>query len=117
MAYLHCHSCDWSQDDFWDWKWAWKFWRHKALGYNPISSLIDCILTYSKPRYINYDWEFANDYGFKTPKIHSWRMLLFEISRLYQQFTTMEWGTFKAWKKHKLLAICPKCGARNFDID
>jgi hypothetical protein len=28
MAFLHCHNCDWSQDDFWE-----------PNGYNPLAGL------------------------------------------------------------------------------
>lgn len=28
MAFLHCHNCDWSQDDFWE-----------PNGYNPLENV------------------------------------------------------------------------------
>ena len=52
MAYLHCHSCEWGQDDFWRWKWTWRFWKFRPFGYNPISLMIEDIRGNLRPRYI-----------------------------------------------------------------
>jgi len=46
MSFLHCHSCDWGQDDFWDFSF-------KKYSYNPIKSFFG----YSLPRWIKPRWE------------------------------------------------------------
>ena len=118
MAYLHCHSCDWSQDDFWDWKWRWRIWKLRSLGYTPLALILEDIREYAKPRYIHYkiSW-FTNGHGFQSFKIHSWHMLILMIKHDFEQIITMKWWTWKSWQKHKMHATCPSCGARDFDID
>lgn len=63
MAYLHCHSCDWGQDDFWSlrfrfrWKKFSKSWWKLGLdfGYNPISKIINDIKWLWRPRWFSLD--------------------------------------------------------------
>ena len=120
MAYLHCHSCDWSQDDFWDWRWTWRFWKFRPFGYNPISLMIDDIRDYIKPRYIEFDSSFAREHGFKSSKIHSWSMLLLEWKRHFKRIFNQKWWTYNSWKKDKdrpFGVVCPACKDDNFDID
>jgi len=117
MAYLHCHSCGWEQDDFWTWKWSWKIWKFRPFGYNPISLIIEDIREYAKPRYLIFDSSFAKENGFRSNRIHSWWMLLWELRRHFKRIFKMKWWTWKNWQKHKNTAVCPKCGDRNFDID
>ena len=108
MAYLHSHSCDWSQDDFWNWHWTWKVWKFRAFGYNPISLIIyDDILWYLKPRYIKIE----------KNRMHSWRLMAGLIFQHAKRFFTMKWWTYESWKQVKDTAVCPGCGQRNFDID
>ena len=117
MAYLHCHSCDWSQDDFWEWKWSLKFWKSRPFGYNPLSVLFDDIRYYIKPRHIEFDRCCAEEMGFKSSRIFSWVFLLYEIKRGIRRFRHMRWWTYRAWMKECDVAVCPCCGAKDFDID
>lgn len=117
MAYLHCHSCAWSQDDFWEWKWTWRLWQSRPFGYNPISLMIEDIHEYIRPRYVEWDSGFAKRNGWKSSRIHSWRVLAWSWKIHFKRFFTMKWWTWKDWQKHRKTAVCPHCGARNFDID
>jgi hypothetical protein len=117
MAYLHCHSCDWEQDDFWNWKWTWKIWKERPFGYNPISLMIDYVRRYMKPRYIEFDSHFAESIGFKSNRIHSWRFMLHEFNRNFRRVRKMKWWTEDSWYKSREDAVCPGCGDKNFDID
>jgi hypothetical protein len=123
MAYLHCHTkgCNWSQDDFWDWKWegVFRFWRwkHRPFGYNPFSLILEDITEYWFPRFVEFDLYAAKEMGFKTKRIHSWRMLIYNVRRHFRRFFITKWKTWEGWKKARDTAVCPKCGRRNFDID
>ena len=117
MADLHCHSCDWLQDDFWMWEWTWKIWKFRPFGYNPISLMIDDIREYIKPRYSILETWIARERGLKSNKIHAWRLLMWGWKRHFTVIFTMKWRTWESWKKHKDTAVCPGCGDRNFDID
>ncbi len=117
MAYLHCHSCDWSQDDFWSKK------------YNSLTKIWDDIKWLWKPRMIGIDAhtikelikytyvpiirkKFRSDY-----RVFSWNWLMLEFVKEIRILFRQKWWTYKSWKKYKDTAFCPKCGMRNFDID
>ena len=118
MAYLHCHSCDWSQDDFY------------TKGYNPLTKIWDDIGWTIKPRRIEFDDSCINDmkkYCY-TPiiakvtkrglqSVFSLNWLIVEMERNIRSFIKMKWLTWDSWKKVQNKAVCPKCGDRNFDID
>lgn len=103
MAFLHCHSCDWSQDDFWD------------ETYNPMRWLLTWekeLLTKDLDSAWTDDKNAIAETGCKT-----WREILAKqlengASRIQEMlFRTAE--DFYA-NKHR---PCPKCGDVNWDID
>ena len=115
MAYLHCHSCDWGQDDFWYWKF--KPNSTRLFGYNPLSLMIEDVLLYSKPRIIKYDSDYMKEQGWKGIGVFSWRVMVRSIYRHFRRLFTQKWWTYEGWKKVGHLAVCPNCGEHNFDID
>lgn len=117
MAYLHCHSCDWSQDDFW------------TKTYNPLTKIWSDIEWLWKPRIMGMDIDIVDDltrytyvivlrkkyrYGYK---IFSWNWLILEIVKDIKLAFKQKWWTWKSWKKNKATAKCPECNKQNFDID
>lgn len=113
MAYLHCHSCDWSQDDFW----------HKR--YNPLTKIWDDIKWLWKLRMIEFDACTVKDLIKHTHvpvirnecKVFSWSWLILEVVKEIKIVLRQKWWTWESWKKHKDFAICPQCGMKDFDID
>lgn len=143
MSYLHCHSCDWSQDDFYS-RW-----------YNPLTKIISDIKWLWRPRMICFDSYFIKHdavdlmkytgvrvkfYKLMLPSISeyrvmkpilgiymdsisrdfcfSWKWLLLEIVKDIKIVMEQKWWTYKSFKKdYDKGAVCPKCGNRNFDID
>lgn len=124
MSYLHCHSCGWSQDDFWSWNWSglrkfWK-WKRRPFGYNPLSLILEDFSEYWKPRMISFDAYAAKDMGFKNSNIFSWSMLFYNLAWHVQRIFRQRWWTFNQWKKYydKGFAVCPKCKCSDkLDID
>lgn len=119
MAYLHCHKCGWSQDDFWDFS----FGKHRYFwhwGYNPISLFLLCVFGkkgYLKPRRIKFDSYVAKEYGWKRIDPHTWYLVWYELCRTIKKFKRQKWWTNRAFRKDKN-AICPKCKSdEGFDID
>lgn len=115
MAYVHCHNCDWSQDDFWSFK-----------GYNPIRFFWKNVLWgrsgYWKPRRIEYDSSVIKEYGWKRTDPHSWWLLARAIRRIFKDFLHQKWWTYASWKKTvekngNKWPVCPKCGKPELDID
>lgn len=118
MSYLHCHSCDWSQDDFW------------SKRYNPLTKVWDDLKWLWKPRIIGIDPYGIKDLikythvpiirkkGNNPPgKVFSWNWLILELVKEIKIFLHQKWWTYSHWQKNKDLAVCPKCKKSNFDID
>jgi hypothetical protein len=114
--YLHCHSCDWSQDDFWS--------KH----YNPMTKIWDDIKWLWKPRIISFDIHTINDlkkythvpvftWGKSYQRCFSWNWLILQFVKEYKNAKSQKWRTLKSWNKYKDTAVCPKCKKKNFDID
>lgn len=119
MAYLHCHSCEWSQDDFW------------SLRYNPITKMWSDIKWLFIPRIIELDeWvvrdsvEYTGipvyklrDDQLQPRRIFSWNWFILEAVREWKISRKMKWWTWESWIRDKDSAVCPACGNHNFDID
>ena len=128
MAYLHCHNCDWSQGDFYDWR----LWR--KYSYNPISKIIRYVREEIRPRMVKYDRCYFEDrgvwcrlrstscgdhhyYGFET---FSWLVLINSIKCCLKSWWRMAYTTDKKYKEARAKGTdrCPDCGdKRDWDID
>jgi hypothetical protein len=102
--YVHCHSCDWEQDDF-----------YSPDGYNPASYLKQ----WNKQLFSDeIDEQFTDDAQFVKG---SGKISLREvIAKLYESYAlkirSMKWITYKDFKNDPKKA-CPNCGSENLDID
>jgi len=111
MAYLHCHSCGWSQDDFW-----------RKGGYNPISWTADLEESLFKDKiYLDPDF-FGNSKI--LPKedadglyITGREFVIIELERIIGIIKNMSILTYEEWEKVKNTFKCPNCGESNWDID
>lgn len=123
MAFLHCHSCDWEQDDYWSFHFSRRSCYIKILGigwdYNPVSCFLSHILGrngYWWPRRIKFDVSTAKEHGWRREDPHSWFLAWHEFKRMIRKFRSMRWWTHEAFERDTG-AVCPSCGARNFDVD
>ena len=110
MAYLHCHSCGWSQDDFW-----------REGGYNPISWLSDFEKDLFKEK-IHLDSEyFADDIIPNQDEKGFWirgkDFVAQELERVARNIRNMAIPTDEHWQAVKEGFKCPKCGSPEWDID
>lgn len=106
MAFFHCHSCDWEQDDF-----------YSKDGYNPVRYLEQSWLdNLFKP---NLDEPFTDDAAFikEHGNLSNREVLAQQFEKFAKRIRTMKWVASEQWEKEKNSAVCPKCGAQNFDID
>ena len=123
MAYLHCHKCGWSQDDFWNWTIIWKYllkWKSRPFGYNPLSMILEYIAEYWKPRYIGMDSHWLKEHGISGNRVHSWWLLKYEIKHQFRKFKYMKYKTYESYKKvyDSGLLECPRCKCKTeMDID
>ena len=105
MAFLHCHSCNWEQDDF-----------YRVDGYNPAKSLTDWM---EKLCSGDIDKQFSNCSEFlaENGPISTREVIAREFEKYAKNIRNMPWITEEQWRRDKDEAVCPKCGERNFDID
>ena len=100
MAYLHCHNCDWSQDDFWD------------KSYNPFA-----FLEYAWGSQLlekNLDERFPGESMDKR----TWReVLVQEAEWAVSKVKEMKYRTMEEFKKENPDRICPQCKQKELDID
>ena len=104
MAYVHCHDCDWAQDDF-----------YSIDGYNPAEYLKSWngLLCGEK-----IDNQFSDDADFlcENGPITLREVLAREYERFARRIRSMRWITFEQWKSD-LNKVCPNCGSTNLDTD
>ena len=104
MAYLHCHSCTWKQDDF-----------YSEDGYNPakyLSGLNKKLCSDNIDELFNDSASFLANYGPLTNR----DAIVMEYEKFIERIKTMKWVTAESWK-NEANRVCPQCGGRNMDID
>lgn len=103
MAYLHCHSCGWQQDDFWN------------KTYNPIRHLLNWesdLLTKNLDEQWTDDKNIIKETGCKT-----WREIIVKnIENAAQSVREMLFRVQDDFNNNKDVR-CPNCGNINWDID
>lgn len=104
MAYLHCHACGWSQDDFWE-----------ADGYNPLSMLKDNIKDLFRDK-IEFDSNYK-DFGLPKQTMTGPEYVAWELERKAGNIREMVYRTFEEYKTKNPERVCPKCGKKELDID
>lgn len=108
MSYLHCHACDFSQDDFWD------------KDYNPITFLeknyTKELLTKDLDKIVGFDRNTLKEIGYDKPITYR-EMYAWELERHGQRIREMVYRTFEEYKEKNPNRICPKCGKKELDID
>ena len=117
MAFVHCHSCPWSQDDFWE-----------VDGYNPFRKdiLEDWVKKMKEGiadrKSIGMDQWWAQEAkipyqpGKKGVDIDFRDYLAWELRRKANNIEKMKWITWKDFKNDPN-PVCPNCGSDNLDID
>ena len=107
MAYLHCHNCDWEQDDFW----------HD--GYNPVSCIQEALeWLFQEPNVIKMDnnWCKENGYG-DVGSIKATELAAHDFERQARKIRGMVYRTEKEFYEKNPERKCPKCGQQQLDID
>jgi hypothetical protein len=113
MAYLHCHNCNWSQDDFW----------HN--GYNPAKNVKDYYDEFMKDpnKKIYFDMDWVQEAKIKWGKddkgyyVMAKDMFVWEMEREARTVKNMNVYTWEDWTKVNEDWKCPNCEKHNPDID
>ena len=117
--YLHCHSCDWSQDDFWE-----------PNGYNPFrKDLVNNLRENLFKERIYLDRNFFEEANEGQDgvlpyqeDINGWYCsgtdyVAYELYCKLKSVKNMAVKTWEQWNIVKDVFVCPKCGQKNLDID
>lgn len=102
MAYLHCHSCDWEQDDFWGG-------RDYPIRQDTIEWLRDLLLRDTVVISLGCDGP--------EKETDTREVVAYELERLARRIRNMHVKTEDEFKKIKHIFTCPKCGSKSWDID
>ena len=110
MAYLHCHSCDFSQDDFWS-----------SDGWNPVKSLLDHKDDFFRDDFyedcgMDANWKEEIGYG-RDEIVTRQELLAHEFERRAKWIRDMKYRTFEELKEKNPEGICPCCGKEELDIE
>jgi hypothetical protein len=106
--YLHCHNCDWSQDDFY----------HE--DYNPTVYLEEWNKYLFGEGKHKLDKPFTDDAGFlrRNGNITMREVIAREYEKYAKSIRQMRWITFEDFENEKEVnKVCPKCGKNNLDLD
>jgi len=104
MAYVHCHSCDWSQDDF-----------YSPDGYIPAKSLADWNDSLCGDK---LDEQFTDDALFvkENGPITTREVIARDYEKFAQRIRDMKWVTEEQYRNDPY-KVCPKCGEESLDVD
>jgi hypothetical protein len=123
MSYLHCHSCGWGQDDFWDFGFSrygyFMIIPGVAWNYNPVSVFLSYVFSqtwyrhffrYSLlwPNVIVYDQWFADERGWKSNRRFSWMLIGHHFVQMLLKFKNQAYWSEKSFNKAKSKE-CPVC--------
>ena len=104
MAYLHCHSCDWAQDDF-----------YSKTGYNPAKYLLtwnDLLCGDELDKQFTDYAEFIKENGNITTR----EVIAREYESFAKRIREMKWVTYESFQNDPN-KLCPNCGSKDLDID
>lgn len=114
MSYLHCHACNWCQDDFWS--------EH---GYTPLRrDTIDWLKSLLFKEKISLDTYLCIEQ--KIPilvenggicDVDPREFVANELERIAKRIRNMNVKTYEEWNKVEDNWRCPKCGSNKWDID
>jgi len=106
MSYIHCHSCFWSQDDFY------------SKGYNPA----DFLRTWNEylfgDKRNKLDTPFSDDSQFLSENgpITAREVIARDYENFAKRIREMKWVTHDDFIRDPN-KTCPACGSKNLDID
>ena len=107
MAYLHCHSCDWQQDDF-----------YSPEGYNPARYLLSWndVLCGDKRSRLNEQFSDDAEFVRENGPITTREVVAREYEKFARRIRSMKWVTYEDFKADPN-KVCPECGSDDLDID
>ena len=107
MAFLHCHNCDWEQDDF-----------YSVDGYSPAYYLKSWNDYLCGEKLHKIDEQFTDNAGWlkENGPITTREVIARQYEKFARRIRTMKWITWEQFKAEPN-KVCPECGSSDLDID
>lgn len=107
MAYLHCHNCDFCQDDYWS-----------EDGWNPVKSFESdrgTLLNEDLDEVVQMDPQWLRDN--KVEKVTRRDLVIFHLRQIIACVEGMVYRTHDELRARNPEMRCPRCGERALDVD
>jgi len=109
MSYLHCHSCNFNQDDYWSEK-----------GWNPVKSFesdLDTLLNKDLDEIVKMDAVWLEENGYPKEGVTRRELVLYHLDQIKSRIRKMVYRTPEELKEKNPERLCPKCGKKDLDED
>jgi len=107
MAYLHCHNCDFSQDDYWS-----------KDGWNPVKSFESdksTLLNENLDEVVQMDSQWLRDN--KMESVTRRELIIYHLRQIIGCVEGMVYRTHEELREKNPEMKCPRCGKRELDVD
>lgn len=107
MAYLHCHNCEFSQDDYWS-----------EDGWNPVKSFEsdrDTLLNEDLDEAVQMDPQWLRDN--RVESVTRRDLVVINLRRIIERVEGMVYRTHDELRERNPDMKCPRCGERELDVD
>lgn len=107
MAYLHCHNCDFCQDDYWS-----------EDGWNPVRSFEgdkDTLLNGNLDEIVQMDSNWLRVHGRESVTRRD--LVVFHLRQIISHVEGMVYRTHDELRERNPEMRCPRCGERAMDVD
>jgi len=107
MAYLHCHNCNFSQDDYWS-----------ESGWNPMKSFEndrDALLNGDLDEVVKMDAGWLREHGLTSVTRRD--LVVLHLRQIIARIEGMVYRTREELRERNPERKCPRCGERALDED
>lgn len=107
MAYLHCHNCDFSQDDYWS-----------EDGWNPVKSFENdknTLLNEDLDEVVEMDAGWLRERG--REGVTRRDLVVLHLRQIIARVEGMEYRTPEELREKNPEMKCPRCGEHELDVD
>lgn len=108
MAYLHCHNCDFSQDDYWS-----------EDGWNPVKSFEndkDTLLHEDLDEVVQMDPQWLREHH-GLDSVTRRDLVILHLRQIIARVEGMVYRTQEEFRERNPEMRCPRCGEQELDVD
>jgi len=108
MSFLHCHSCNFLQDDYWD------------KNYNPVICFqddLETLLEKNLDEVVEMDAVWLKENGYDENGVTRRDLVLYHLRQIESRIKRMVYRTPEELKEKNPERRCPKCNKQDLDED